>query len=144
MPLSGIPLNIPFVTFIFRKYQGCSSGVGSWDAWGACDPLYLLALFKANNLQQVVKTPWWYLGHHHWHKVTRPFEKSCLCFWILKAFLTIRWPAQCDMSAEQDGKAGCSTDCILIGSAFNVLRKIIAWHGRFVYMLTWSRSFMHI
>ena len=24
------------------------------------------------------------------------------------------------------------------------LRKIIAWHGRFVYMLIWSRSFVHI
>lgn len=35
MPLIGIPWNVPFVTFIFRKYKGHHSEVGSW---GTCDP----------------------------------------------------------------------------------------------------------
>ena len=34
---------------------------------------------------------------------------------------------QCDMWAEQDEKAGCSTNCILIGSAFYGMVKMSIW-----------------
>jgi len=50
-------------------------------SWSARDPAFV-SLFQANNLQQVVKTPWQSGEYPHFDTVWPPFEESWLFPWI--------------------------------------------------------------
>ena len=61
----------------------------------------------------------------------------------LKQEGTMKLLTSCNPTAIWRSKPGSYKSKVNWGF-FGLLRKIIAWHGRFVYMLIWSRSFMHI